>query len=172
MEHDGHTIMDSLACAQYLESAFPNTPALFPDASSVAFSRLVQYHLMSSIRAPIFPYLLPRIVDMLDDRGAEYFRRTREEAFKITISESIHEDKEKLEEAWKKAAPGLKIVNDMLKDNAEGPYFAGKQRSYPDLILLAFIKWWKRCGDDIYGKVVEIAPEFDKVWQASKDIVE
>ena len=160
-----------MACAQYLEANFPGTPPLFPNPDSVAFSRLVQYHLMSSIRAPIFPYLLPRIVGMLDDRGSEYFRRTREKAFGFEISESIHDDKEKLAEAWNKAKPGLKLVNDMLQDNREGPFFGGKVRSYPDLILLSFLKWWKRCGDDIYGKVIEIAPEFDKVWEACQDIL-
>lgn len=171
IEHDGKTVMDSMACAQYLEANFPNTPVLFPSAESVPFARLVQGHLMLSIRTPIFPYLLPRITALLDVRGAEYFRRTREENFKITISESIFDDKEKLEQAWTQAKTGLQLVNSMLKDNTEGPFFAGKQRTYSDIILLSFLKWWKRCGDDIYGKVIEIAPEFQKVWDASTDIL-
>jgi glutathione S-transferase len=141
IEHDSTVIMDSLACAQYLDAHFPETPLLFPNPDSVAFSRLVQYYLMASIAMPIFPFLLPRVVALLDDRGAEYFKRTREEDFGFEISEAIHDDKEKLEEAWDKARSGLKRVNGMLLDNKEGPYFGGRQRSYPDLILLAVLKW-------------------------------
>lgn len=171
IEHDGKTIMDSMACAVYLEDNFPGTPSLFPYPDSVAFARCVQTLLMMSIRTPIFPFLLPRITAMLDDRGSEYFRRTREANFKLTISEDIFQDKDRWDTAWKEASAGLKVVDAMLKDNKEGPFFAGKQRTYADLILLAFLKWWKRCGDDIYAKVTELAPEFQKVWDASTDIL-
>lgn len=163
--------MGSLSCAQHLEANFPNTPSLFPYPDSLAFAQLLQWHMMEQLPISLFHFMMPRIIALLDDRGAEYFKRTREEAFKTTISEHIFQDKDKWNAAWKEAAPGLKIVNDMLEKNQEGPFFAGKQRAYADIILLAFLKWWKRCGDDIYDKIVEIAPEFQKVWNASVDIL-
>lgn len=111
IEHDGKTIMDSLACAKYLEATFLGTPSLFPNEHSVVLARLLQYHIGKNVDWPLFPYYLPRIVALLDDKGAEYFRRTREEDFGFKISDSVYDDKEKLEAAWKETQGPLKVIN-------------------------------------------------------------
>lgn len=171
IEHDGNVVMDSFAIAKYLEKAFPDRPPVF-FAQSQALCVLLTNQLMTHIGRVLFPLLLPRIVALLDDKGADYFRRTREAKFKLAIMEDINKDTERVQKTWESVKQPLSVINDMLKQNTEGPYFYGRTRSYADCILLAFLKWWKRCGEkDFFDKVLELAPEFRKVWEASSDIL-
>ena len=170
IDHNGKTIMDSLKIALYLDETFPDTPRLIPEGTLPLY-RAFQTYTSMAITAHIFPLLLPRVVDFLDPRGSEYFKRTREEVFG-PISESIHQDKAKVDDCWSKATAGLKLVNQMLEDIPGGPFIMGAQRTYSDLHILSVLEWWKQSGDDIYQRGISIAPNLAKLYDACNDIRE
>lgn len=160
--------MDSLKIALYLDETFPNTPRLIPEGTLPLY-RAFQTYVTTAISGPIFPLLLPRVIDFLDDRGSEYFKRTREEVWG-PISESINQDKGKVDECWSKAEPALKLVNQMLADNPGGPFIMGKERTYPDMHLVSVLEWWKQSGDEFYQKAIKIAPNLGTLYDACSDI--
>lgn len=170
IDHDGRTIMDSLKIAIYLDETFPNTPKLIPDGTLPLY-RAFQTYTSTAVSGPIFPLLLPRVIDFLDERGSEYFKRTREEVWG-PISESINHDEAKVNECWSKATPGLKLVNQMLEDVSGGPFIMGAQRTYADLHLVSILEWWKQSGEEIYQRGVSIAPNLAKLYDACRDIRE
>lgn len=171
IDHDGKTIMDSLKIALYLDEKFPDAPRLIPEGTLPLYRALQSYTALS-ITTHVFPLLLPRVIAFLDDRGAEYFRRTREEAVGYTITDAINQNEAKVNECWEKATAGLKMVNQMLDDNPGGPYILGKERSYADMHLVSFLEWWKQCGDDIYERGVSIAPNLKRLYEACSDLNE
>lgn len=168
IEHDGKVIMDSLKIALYLDETFPNTPRLIPEGT-LPFYRAFQTYATTALSGPIFPLLLPRVIAFLDDRGSEYFKRTREEVWG-PISESINQDKAKVDECWSKATPGLKLVNQMLDDVPGGPFIMGKERTYADMHLVSILEWWKQSGDEFYERAIKIAPNLATLYDACSDI--
>jgi glutathione S-transferase len=168
IDHDDKTIMDSLKIALYLDEQFPDTPKLLPDGILPLY-RFFQTYTSKHVSGPVFPLLLPRVIDFLDDRGSEYFKRTREATFG-PISESINQDKAKVDACWKDATDGLKMLNQMLDDNPGGPFILGKQRSYPDLHILSILEWWKQSGEEFYERAVSIAPNLKTLYDACSDI--
>lgn len=168
IDHDDKTIMDSLKIAIYLDETFPDLPRIIPEGMLPLY-RGFQTYTNTCITAHVFPLLLPRVIDFLDDRGSEYFRRTREEVWG-PISESINQDKAKVDECWEKATPALKVVNQMLADNPDGPYMLGKQRSYFDMHIVSFLEWWKQSGEEFYERGTKIAPNLAILYDACSDI--
>lgn len=168
IDHDDKTIMDSLKIAIYLDETYPDTPRLLPEGQLPLY-RALQAYTATAVTAHVFPLLLPRVIDFLDPRGSEYFKRTREEVWG-PISESINQDQAKVDECWSKATAGLKLINQMLEDNKGGPFVMGAQRTYSDLHLLSVIEWWKQSGDDIYSRGISIAPNLQKLYDACRDI--
>lgn len=132
--------------------------------------RALQAYTFANITLPVIPLQLPCIAALLDERGAEYFKRTREAIFG-PISESINQDDVKVNQCWSKATPGLKLVNQMLSDNPEGPSVIGAQRTYVDLHLLAIVELWRQSGDDIYMRGVSIAPNLGRLYEACNDLM-
>ena len=94
--------------------------------------------------------------------------------------------KEGGEEAWDAAKGGIKGMGELLKKNGEGPYFMGKTGeflwilidsekerlmrvvlvSYADFVFVGFLTFMKRIDEKVYEKLVEMEPEFGRVYEA------
>ncbi|QSS59918.1 hypothetical protein I7I51_04714 [Histoplasma capsulatum] len=109
-------INDSWSIALHLDGAFP-----FP--------------------APDHPTLFPSIPALLDERGAAYFRRTREEMFGVTL-EAMAGDKRGVEQAWESVEADVEVARQMLLRGREGPrggpFFEGAEAGYADFVFVAF----------------------------------
>lgn len=112
-------VMDSRKIADVLEKEHPS-PSLHLDSPIL---KKVE-ELAPQCIAPIAPIFLPRVPRFaLNPRSAEYFERTREAAFGMTLSQL---EKEKGgESAWKAAEPKWKELGNLLKAEG-GPFFMGK----------------------------------------------
>jgi glutathione S-transferase len=161
IEEDGKTIMDSWKVAEYLETQYPDTPTLFPGTSK-PLARLIYPFFMTQIASPVFPLLLPKVVDFLDDRGAAYFKETREESFGEPISHDIYKDTERVEKIWKSVDRNLKLMEITLTD-VEGPYMLGHERSYADLLVASVMGWYKVVSPDMYDRMVAVAPALGRL---------
>lgn len=173
LTHGGVNITDSTDIALYLDKSFPDGPSLFPAGDSLAFSRVLNAYIFQNIGRPLLILLMPRMHDQLDDNAKPYYKRTREAFSGVKISNEIFENEEEVEKAWTQATPALKMLNTLYGDSKEeGPYLAGKVRAYPDLLVLAYLQWLRRCGErDIFVKALEIAPALQKLWDAAQDIL-
>ncbi|KAK0203263.1 hypothetical protein DFS33DRAFT_976958 [Desarmillaria ectypa] len=79
-------ISESAAIAEYLDATYPDTPRLFPPgtrALHAAFTVAFEAQLLKAIT----PLLVPAANAVLNPRSQAFFRRTREEAFGVTLED-------------------------------------------------------------------------------------
>ena len=161
--------MDSFDIAEYLEKTFPDAPSLFP-SKSAALARLMESYCVPHLRTPLYPLILPKQVDFLDERGGEYFMRTREERLG-PISHDVYKDKERIDKIWEQMSDGTGVLGQMLKDNPGGPYLLGADRSYADLELSATLEWLRVINVDVFERILSIQPAFRDLYDACKELL-
>ena len=155
--------MDSWKIIDYLEATFPDTPTVFAEHSK-PFARSISLYLgKADLWGKTFPLLLPKVVEYLDDRGAEYFKRTREELFDTKIDNEIYKDTAQISSIWGTVQRPLKMFGTMLSDNPDGPFLLGKQYSYADLIVFGRFEWWAVINPDMLQQAISIEPAI-KPW--------
>ncbi|KZT62347.1 hypothetical protein CALCODRAFT_505659 [Calocera cornea HHB12733] len=133
IQHGALFIADSWSIVQYLEEHFPAPPLLLPSRQSVHF---FQSYCEGVLAPSVRPFIIPRVPKFLDERGREYFIRTREATLGMKLEEiakghTIYEFRTPL-------GPVAKNLNEY------GPYLGGEQISYMDLILLGMLQWFDR----------------------------
>ncbi len=135
--------------ALYLEKAFPESPSIFPEPGALALAQLVDHTLVTRVFPAVLKMLLPKIPAILDERGAEYFRRTREEWFGQPLEQMCIDP----ESHWSELEKELAIFSNILNGPAESPrhqqdlFLMGDKPSYADILLVAFFQWL-RCIDE------------------------
>ncbi|PMB64083.1 hypothetical protein BM221_009874 [Beauveria bassiana] len=85
---------------------------------------------------------------LLNPPSVEYWIKDRTEFVGSDLAE--HEAKRGGETAFAAAAPALKEITAMLKENPDGPFFSGKEVVYADFVWIAALYFLKRIGDDVY----------------------
>ena len=171
IDHENKVIMDSFAIAKYLENTFADAPLLFPNKSVAPLAMLLQTYFQTQIQLPLFPLVLPVQIDFLDEEGGKYFRRTREERFGYTITHDIYNDKERIDKIWEEVSKATKVVGNMLRENQGGPYLAGHDRTYADLVIMSFLEWFRVVVPDIFERTLDLEPEFKDLYEACKELL-
>ena len=110
--------MDSQPIASRLEKDHPS-PSLHLD--SAVLKEVEQ--LVPKFREPLRPVWMPSVLNILPDRSAEYFERTRSKTVGKPLQEYAKSDGG--EEAWIAALPRLKELGELIKKEG-GPYVMGK----------------------------------------------
>ena len=127
---NGEHIMDSRPIATALEALQPN-PSLHLDDCHL---EQVQASVNKFI-GPMRSTVIPKIAETLNPRAAEYFYRTREQAFGKPLSEVAQSKTE--DEMWKEAEPGIQELKSILEKDGSGPFVLGKQVSYADFVIVS-----------------------------------
>ncbi|KAG8683631.1 hypothetical protein FRC11_013273 [Ceratobasidium sp. 423] len=132
-------IADSFKIALYLDEKYPNPtyPTLFPPGTR-ALQRIFAGH-VSTLIYPMAPTMLPLVgrSGFLDDRGEEYYRRTRQARYGKSLDQLAEEGLQtwgQVQESWD--AFGRLISVDEGPKKAS-PFIMGSQISYADLLLVA-----------------------------------
>lgn len=148
-------MIESMDIAFHLDQLHPDR-ALFPVTSSstkdqtIELVQTVSKLYQKTFGAGAMKIALPKVPGYLDDRGAEYFIRTR----------SVGHPKKKSpvdwpsadpEEDWKAYETSLKPIVDLLDRDTSGPFFMGETFSFADAIAVAHLVWFER-GDEAYLK--------------------
>ncbi|KAF8604213.1 hypothetical protein BDV93DRAFT_522663 [Ceratobasidium sp. AG-I] len=102
--------------------------------------RLTAHNLICDLAIPLIG-----LEHMLDDRGHEYFVRTREEMYEKPLTQVLEEAKAiwstDVRKAWK-------TIGDMLDANGPmeqaGLFVMGKEMSYSDFIIAGLVLWLQR----------------------------
>ena len=129
-------IPDSLDIAKYLEQKVP-TPSIFSGGIE-AHERFDDYA-KKELQRYILSWIIAQIPPILDDRGSEYFTRTRESKFGCPLPEVARGGDD---EFLPRLRGGLTPVFHALRKS--GAYIMGDQFSYADCIILSFCQWIKR----------------------------
>ncbi|CAF9921931.1 MAG: hypothetical protein ALECFALPRED_001977 [Alectoria fallacina] len=154
-------VTDSRKIADVLEKKNPS-PSLHLDSPILKKVEELAPQCVMSL-GPVFIPRIPRF--MLNPRSAEYFERTREARFGMSLSQL---EKEKGgESAWKAAEPKWKELGTLLKAEG-GPFFMGKTVSYADLIVVGALHCFAFGDGDMFQRVKDIEPAFLTLYDASK----
>ncbi|KAK2787616.1 hypothetical protein FQN51_003111 [Onygenales sp. PD_10] len=170
------TINDSGPIALHLERAFPSPqyPALFPSAASyplaVAVDRIITILIAHTRRI-----LMAKVPAILDERGAEFFRRTRAGLFGCPVEEYVFKGREELEGGWRELEGEVEVLVRMLRGEGgnEGPFFEGATAGYADLMVVAFLGWYERVDRKDWERIVAVGDGgLGRLWEACLPWVE
>ncbi|KIP06684.1 hypothetical protein PHLGIDRAFT_448049 [Phlebiopsis gigantea 11061_1 CR5-6] len=161
-------VSDSWDIARYLDDAYPDTPRVVP-AGSAALQKAWHMLVLPTVLVPLLHIQLPHVCNILPPRSAEYFRRTREDAFGKKLEE-VHSESD-----WEKLEQGLGKVKTCLEENGEGKdmLVMGDQITHADFVLVGIFIWarksmgedsdaWKRLSALHDGKWLKYVGQFAK----------
>ncbi|CAE6478557.1 unnamed protein product [Rhizoctonia solani] len=171
-------VSDSWEISQYLERTYPppKYPALFP-YGAIAANRAIATSIGRTAYNDIADLAISLIGTnhILDDRGHEYFMRTREEMYGKPLAEVRKEEEAKwsteIKSAWAMVGKWLDANGPM---DRVGPFVLGKQISDADFLIGALVLWLRR-GEGPEGHLWKELLEWDggrwgKVWNAIEGI--
>jgi glutathione S-transferase len=165
-----HAINDSLPIALHLEHAFsgPEYPSIFPNVGSYTVADIVGRLLVTVINLAR-PLIAPGVVRILDDRGATYFRETREKSFGKPLEEVAPTGTD-LDATWKNIEQAFKPMIQMLHGDGgeKGPFLEGDSLSYGDILIVSFLVWVERANHENWRQMLDFGEgELQKLWDAS-----
>ncbi|CAE6468993.1 unnamed protein product [Rhizoctonia solani] len=140
-------IANSFKIALYLDDKYPSPdyPTLFPPGTRALQQVFIER--VSSLILPMAPTMLPLVGQpgFLDDRGEEYYRRTRQAKFGKSLEQLAEEGLQ----TWGKVQESWETFGRLLESDTTGPFVMGTRISYADLVLVAAFCWIKRAdGQD------------------------
>ncbi|CAE6461118.1 unnamed protein product [Rhizoctonia solani] len=135
-------IVDSFDIAIYLDKMYPapKYPVVFSPGMR-AVQKITSDLFWNEVALTILPALVPLTAraGFLDERGREYFSKTREEYMKQIPAETGIGSK-----FWGDAHEKWKWFGEMLDLNEEGPFVTGKQISFTDFVIGGIIFFLRR----------------------------
>lgn len=135
----------------FLDHEFPHSPTVIP-ANTAALQASWVLTLRSQLIVTLPPFVVPNFVHKLDDQGAEYFRRTREQAYGMKLEE-LYPTGEKRDQAVETMRGAFNKLNDML--NANGAHNASSKDwvmgsigpTFADFALGGILTWVKMVAE-------------------------
>ncbi|MBM3517555.1 MAG: glutathione S-transferase family protein [Alphaproteobacteria bacterium] len=132
------TVSDSWTIVQYLETAYPNAPALFGGAAAQAEARFINHWADGQLQPAMVRLIIGDIYACLEPADQAYYRKTREARFGMTI-EALAGARELELEPYRRLLAPLRAT---LK---EQPYLCGEAPAYADYIVFGAFQW-ARCS--------------------------
>ncbi|QQK47959.1 Glutathione S-transferase, C-terminal [Penicillium digitatum] len=161
-------LMDSESIATYIDKVYPSPP-LFPSGDA-SYSLLVAVLNIIDKIAPFYkPLIIPNVPSGLDERGREYFIRTRSAAFGKPLLEVKPTDEAELLALWQLIEEVAEPLVVMLKgkNGKKGPFLEGERAGYADVVLAALLAWFQRFGPDTFKKILDLGNgEFKAFYEA------
>lgn len=177
------TIMDSAAVAIALEELVPVSdahPALFPlgvGTKETEAENALVFAEGKEERTKLRYFIIPHIPAILDERGAEYFHRTREQSFGKPLAEVAKEDAPDgelvpaLEAAVAKFA---EVWREHAGQEGNGPFFKGREQPcFVDFRVVGALEWWSCGRGDVVLEVLRRVDEgvMGKVYDGCKHLL-
>ncbi|KAK3341879.1 hypothetical protein B0T25DRAFT_355212 [Lasiosphaeria hispida] len=141
---DGTYVMDSRKILTAINERHA-TPHLTVDSPYLAKVEALKPQIMGKVRSA---YQVAVYRRLLSDASRPHWRRTREVIGAMTAEQLARDDLEP-EWRWAEAEPLLKEVTALLKENADGPFFLGRELSYVDFVWASFLLFLQTIGDDV-----------------------
>lgn len=147
IEWRGGKLMDSWQIAKILEKAYP-TPTLNLDAPAVLIAEETTTRLFDAIR----PIVSKKIFSShLFEQDRQFMLKERLGPAGVTSIEQMSDESDK---TWNVLFEHLQTFIDLLKEHSEGPFILGKDISYADIYLAAFLVFVRQTDKQDYEKIV------------------
>jgi hypothetical protein len=143
--------------SRFLDHEFPETPRVIPENTAPLHSSFIRT-IRDLMANPIRPLLLSSIVNKLDERGAKYFRETREKAFGMKLEE-ISPPGPKRDALLKAAEKHFTSFAEILNANGSGrdSWVMGEVGpTFADFAIGGILKWVRDMGDEELWKIVSV----------------
>ncbi|KAH7323063.1 hypothetical protein B0I35DRAFT_407464 [Stachybotrys elegans] len=164
----GKYVMNSASIITELEALKP-TPPLIPNDQAQALVD-VAYGLMVETWGSMRPLCMNRVArQVLNPASVEHFETARAERFGMSLAEL--EKKKGGEEAWAATKEGALKAARLLKQT-EGPFFAGTQVTYADLVYVGCLQSVRRVGEDLFQRLVGYDESLEVLYNECKQWVE
>ena len=137
---DGHVVHDSSAIADYLESRYPDRPALFRNDAGRALTRFVQNWTETVLHPGIIGFVVLDIHRHIGPADQAYFRRSREVRFGKPLEEVVKDRGARLP-AFRESLMPLRRT---LERQA---FLAGSGPAYADYIVFDAFQWARAISD-------------------------
>ncbi|KAK3049861.1 hypothetical protein LTR09_008781 [Extremus antarcticus] len=160
---DGSYVMESLRIATALDKLQPDPPLFSNDKETIDRAQTAVLGVQGAISAIV----IPRVPELLlGERSAEYFNHTRAKRFGMSLEELAKSAN--VSEAWEKAAPHLKELNEILMEK-EGKFVLGEKVSFADFVIAGFWAFVRKVDKegDVEGRVY-VYPSFKGHWEACR----
>jgi glutathione S-transferase len=175
---------DSLPIALHLDRTFsaPQYPSVFPHGQTSVALALATERLFHGVIGKCATLLFPAVADILDERGAEYFERTRVPRWQrrypdLTITKmsdlkpKTQSEIDKMVEETKKA---LLFFDELLAGGGEnkGPFLEGEKPGFADVMLAAYMAWIERPLPEFFERILEAGDgSIRRHWEASQEFL-
>lgn len=150
----GKVMIESMDIAHHLDGLHPGR-SLFPSTPTSSKEQTIELvHKVAGVYQKTFgpgkamKIAIPKVPGYLDERGADYFLRTRTASHPQKKSPVDWPSKDP-EEDWKAYEASLEPIADLLARDSSGPFFLGETFSFADAIAVAHMVWFQR-GDEAY----------------------
>lgn len=154
-------MMDSVPISKFLETTYPDPPVQLTSELGDKVVAQLWAAASSTFRASI----MPREVNILYPRSAEYFRRTHMGGL-ADLSPKELLDPQKEDEAWKAVDGSMREAGEMMQKNkADGPFVLGASPSYADFKIVAALQSGRMVDEGIFQRMVAY-PGFKEVYKA------
>ncbi|KAL8718597.1 MAG: hypothetical protein Q9225_004282 [Loekoesia sp. 1 TL-2023] len=157
----GAYITDSKKIAAVLEEKYPSPP-LHLDAPQLAKVEELFSALVVLIRGITLPKT-PRAI--LNEKSLKYYHDTRSKRFGMPMDQ--FEREKGGDAAWEEARPIVAQIGELLKEKG-GPFVLGETVSYADFILVGALHFFKKLGEGVYERFVEMEPALGRLYDASE----
>lgn len=155
---DGETVVeDSLEIAKYLDKAYPDAPQLLGGEAGLALTTFIVDWSQLTLHPLVAKLAMLDIHNVLAPADQDFFRRTREKMFGITLEEfdaKFGGDTNALETA-------LAPLNLMLKKQ---PYIGGETPLFADYVVFGALQWLRTIkGDTVLPQEGRVAEWFGRL---------
>lgn len=160
--------MDSLAIALHLDAVFPSPP-LFPSGDASFALMLAVTRVLGVVTEHLYPLVIPAVMEILDERGQEYFNRTRSELFGKPVAEMRPKDPESRRQTEEAALKEMGFIVRIVKGRPEkkGVFIEGEKPSYADFCLVSWLAWFERSDRQLWEKLITVENgEIKALWEA------
>lgn len=127
-------VYDSWTIAEYLEDAYPDRPSLFGGPTGKALSRFVTDWVEAVLHPELIRLTMTDIHAHLHENDKDYFRRTREERFGMTL-EALCADREERVVSFRSRLAPLRAT---LQHQ---PFLAGQEPAWADYVTFSAFQW-------------------------------
>ncbi|KAL8889401.1 MAG: hypothetical protein Q9215_003337 [Flavoplaca cf. flavocitrina] len=161
---NGSYVMDSKNIAAILEEKYPDPP-LHLDSPQLAKAE----EILPQLFMPLRGILLPGIGrNLMTEESLPYFSESRSKKYG-----SLEQMERELsgEKQWEEPKPAMREIAALIEETG-GPFVLGREVSYADFNLVGVLSLFKRLGDGVFEKTVEMKPALRTLYEASKKWLE
>ena len=136
----GEVVHDSSTIADYLESRYPERPALFGGEAARALTRFIQNWTETVLQPGLIGFVVLDICRHAAPQDQAYFRHSREEWFGRSLEEVV-KDRETRLPAFRESLMPLRRTLERQK------FLAGDAPAYADYIIFGAFQWARAISD-------------------------